>query len=415
MPYHACPLARPPPPALRPLPSFRHVLRPAGGLALLALLACDGAGTDTGDAGSGATAGGLTASDAAAPDAAGDAPRPAIALAVVAEEARDGDLVLRVKTRGDIYGDAIVNLSPEVSGTVAEVFVRPGARVTRGQPLVRLEPFPFDLAVREAQAALDEREQAYRESFMPESLVTGVGPTPEQRRALRIRSGVAAAEVRLERARWERARSEVTAPVDGVVDRFAAAPGERLAAGAPFATLVDVGAVRIEARVLEDDLPLIRVGGEALVTSAAVPGRTLRGRIDAVLPLVDSVRRTGRVIVRVPGERSLRPGMYADVDLEAQRLPARRLVPTRAIIERDARPLVFVVRDGRAQWTYILPGRSNGVETEVLPDSVSGEIPVRPGDQVIVDGHLTLTHDAAVTVSAVRERDGVRPARRDDR
>lgn len=350
--------------------------------------------------------------DGLATDAAGaDAPRASVELPIVAQEAREGDLVLRVNTRGDVYGDAIVRLSSEVGGTVAEVLVRSGARVTKGQPLVRLDPIPFDLAVREAQAALDEREQAFRESFMPESLVTGVGPTPDQRKALRIRSGAAAAEVRLERAQWERQRSVISSPVSGYVDRLDLGPGERLGAGTSFATVVDVSAVRIEARVLEDDLPLIRVGGEAVVTSAAVPGRVMRGRIDAVLPLVDSVKRTGRVIVRVPGETALRPGMYADVQLEAQRLTNRRLVPTRAIIERDTRPLVFVVRDGRAQWTYIQPGRSNGVETEVLPDSSSGLIPIEPGDQVIVDGHLTLTHDAAVTISAMREREESAPRR----
>jgi len=92
------------------------------------------------------------------------------------------------------------------------------------------------------------------------------------------------------------------------------------------------------------------------------------------------------------------------VRLEAQRLANRRLVPTRAIIERDGRPLVFVIKDGRAQWTYILPGRSNGRQTEVLPDTTTGIIPVNAGDQVIVEGHLTLTHDAPVRVVASRER-----------
>ena len=62
-----------------------------------------------------------------------------------------------------------------------------------------------------------------------------------------------------------------------------------------------------------------------------------------------------------------------------------------------------VVKNGRAQWTYITPCRSNGVDTEVLPDSASGQIPVKPGDEVIVEGHLTLTHDAPVRV-AKRER-----------
>jgi RND family efflux transporter MFP subunit len=348
---------------------------------------------------------GEAASAVVSADEAG-APRASVSLPIVAEVATEGDLILSVNTKGAVYGDVVVDLSSDVGGTVAEVLVKPGARVLKGQPLVRFDPYPFDLAVRAAQATLDEREQAFRESFAPESLVTGIGPTPDQRKALRIRSGAASAEVSLEKAKWERERAEIRSPVTGYVDRLDLAVGERIGAGSPIATVVDLGALRIEAQVLEHDLPLIRVGGEAMVTSAAIPGRQMRGRIDAVLPIVDSITRIGRVFVRVPGETALRPGMYADVQLEAQRLPDRIMVPAKAVIERDGRPLVFVVRDGRAQWTYIQPGRSNGVDTEVLPDSTTGQIPVEPGDQIIVDGHLTLTHDAAVTV-ALRERETV--------
>lgn len=334
-----------------------------------------------------------------------------MALPIVAQEARKGDLILRVNTKGAVYGDVVVRLATEVGGTVSEVLVTPGSRVTKGQPLVKLDSYPFDLAVRAAEATLAEREQSFRESFAPESLVTGIGPTPEQRRALRIRSGVASAEVSLEKAVWERGRAVIASPSNGYIERVDVAVGERVGAGTSIATVVDLSSLRIEAQVLEHDLPLIRIGGEAVVSSAAVPGRNMRGRIDAVLPLVDSITRIGRVIVRVPGETVLRPGMYADVQLEAQRLPDRIMVPSKAVIERDGRPLVFVVRDGRAQWTYILPGRSNGIDTEVLPDSSSGIIPINAGDQIIVDGHLTLTHDAAVTVSALREREDVAPRR----
>jgi len=98
--------------------------------------------------------------------------------------------------------------------------------------------------------------------------------------------------------------------------------------------------------------------------------------------------------------------MYADVTLEATRLPNRIIVPASAVIERDGRPLVFVVKEGRAQWVYINPGRSNGAEVEVLPDSSTGEIPVKPGDLVLVEGHLTLTHDAPVKVVVKAEREG---------
>jgi len=123
-----------------------------------------------------------------------------------------------------------------------------------------------------------------------------------------------------------------------------------------------------------------------------------------VLPLVDSATRAGRALIMVHGNGILRPGMYADVRLEATRLTGRIVVPARAVIERDNRPLVFVVRDGRAQWTYIQPGRTNGLETEVLPDSATGQIPLNVGDVVLVEGHLTLTHDAPVRVVPRAER-----------
>ena len=73
-----------------------------------------------------------------------------------------------------------------------------------------------------------------------------------------------------------------------------------------------------------------------------------------------------------------------------------------AVIERDGRPLVFVVRDGRAQWVYIQPGRSNGIDTEVLADDSTGEFPLAEGDTVLIEGHLTLTHDAPVRLVATR-------------
>lgn len=380
----------------------RHTPRPIAprlaALAALALLTAAGckAGADGAGGDSAATA--SSDSGAAAPDARGDSAQPAIALPVVAEDASDDDLVLRVTTTGQIRSDAVVKLRAEVVGSVARVLVKPGQRVTQGQELVRLDPYPFDLSVRDAQAKTDEAEQRFLESYVPESLVTGRGPTPEQRRALMNKAGLVGARLQLERAKYELERAIVRSPVTGTVDIVEVAVGEKVQSGQALLTVVDTRNLRIEAQVLEHDLPLVRVGGEATVSSAGAPGRVLRGRVDALLPLVDSTTRAGRAIVRITGDGTLRPGMYADVQLEATRLNNRRLIPARAVIERDGRPLVFVVKDGRAQWTYIVPGRSNGTHTEVLPDSASGEIPVKAGDPVIVEGHLTLTHDAPVRV-----------------
>lgn len=330
-----------------------------------------------------------------------------VSLPVVIDDAEDADLVLRVNTTGQVRSEAVVPLKAEVAGTVLQLLVRPGSAVRAGQPLVRFDPYPFDLAAREAQARADEAEQRFLESFVPESLVTGRGPQPDQRRALMNKSGLTAARLQLERARYEQARAVIASPVSGMVQSVSVATGEKVMSGQPVVTVVDTKRLTVDAQVLEHDLPLIRVGGDARITTAGASGNTVRGRIEAILPLVDTVARAGRAVVRIADTDRLRPGMYVDVQLEATRLRNRRLVPTRAVIERDGRPLVFVVRDGRAQWTYIVPGRNNGTHTEVLPDSSTGEIPVNPGDAVIVNGHLTLTHDAPVRV--VRDTTTRRP------
>ena len=371
--------------------------RPLALIALAALLAsaCDKLpGGDTPEA---------AAADSAAADEGGSA-ASTVSLPVVAGEVIDGDLVLSVNTTGQVRSDSEARIRSEVAGTVERVLVRPGDRVRAGQALVRLDPRPLDIDLAEAEVSLKERTQQYEDLYRPDSAATGVMPSQARLDAFVIRSGLAAARVRLQRAQLAKERAVIVAPFGGTVDRINAVVGDRLSAGQEIATIVDLGNLRIEAAVLEHDLPLIKVGGEAVITSAAIPGQAIPGRVRAILPLVDSTTRAGRVFVSATGGGALRPGMYADVRLEAQRLTNRRLVPTRAIIERDGRPLVFVIRDGRAQWTYVLPGRSNGRETEILPDSVSGQIPVNVGDRVIVEGHLTLIHDAPVRTVAARER-----------
>lgn len=343
------------------------------------------------------------ASDGPGPDSADAAEPGNLSLPVAGEAVRRGDLVLTIATTGQVRSAAVAQLRAETNGTVTEVLVRPGQTVRRGEPLVRLDTRPFDLAVREAEAALAEANIRYQGNLASDSILLGPGQEGQRRENALTLSGVPAAQVRLERAELDRERAEIVAPFDGVVERVDVAAGTRLGAGENIATIVDVTNLRVEAQVLEHDLPYVKVGGQAFVSTPGI-SVPIPGRVSAVLPLVDTAARAGTVVVSVAGRGGagtiapLRPGMYADLKLEATRLPNRIIVPARAVIERDGRPLVFVAKGGRAQWVYILPGRSNGVETEVLADSTSGEIPVAVGDTVLVEGHLTLTHDAPVRV-----------------
>ena len=382
---------------MTPLDATRRCVLLIVGVLLATTSACDKSGAANGAEPAAASSGG-DSSGATVPVPGADAPTNArpVSLPVTVAAVIEGDLVLSVSTTGQVRSDGEATLKAEVTGTIDRVVVRPGDRVKRGQPLVRFDPRPFDLNVQEAEAAVAEAEVRYQDAIAPDSIVLGKAPSPELRRIALTRSGLQAARVRLERSKLERERAVIVAPFDGMVDRVDRANGERVQAGETLTRVVNLAALRIEASVLEHDLPLVKEGGSALVTSSAARDKSVRGTITAVLPMIDTTTRSGRVFVRLPNTGVLRPGMYADVKLEAERLRKRRLIPARAVIQRDGRPLVFVVKEGRAQWVYINPGLSNGIETEVLADSATGLIPVEVGDRVIVAGHLTLTHDAPV-------------------
>lgn len=332
-------------------------------------------------------------------------PTTGLALPVGGDLVRKGDLVLSVATTGQVRSDAVASLKAEVTGTVEEVRVRPGSTVNKGEVIARLDTRPFDLAVREAEAALASARIRLQGNLAGDSIMLGRDQEELRQKNTVAVSDVPSAEVRLERAKLDREQAVITAPFSGVIDRVDISAGERVSVGQAVATVVDVNHLRVEAQVLEHDLPFVRVGGEAQISTPATGTTPVLGKIIAVLPLVDSATRAGRVVVAVntSARGALRPGMYADLRLEATRLPNRILVPARSVIERDGRPLVFVVKGGRAQWQYILPGRTNGIDTEVLPDSTSNEIPVAVGDTVLVEGHLTLIHDAAVKVTTRKE------------
>ena len=213
--------------------------------------------------------------DPAAPNtAATDSNKTAstLALPVVGEPVRRGDLVLTVNATGQIRTDAASTLKAETAGTVKDVLVRPGDAVIRGQVLVRLDPKPLDLDVRSAQAALGSATVTYNSQIVTDSLADKRGVVrPERRAFLKAQSGIDGAQIALEKARLAREHADIIAPFDGVIESVGVAVGDHVN-GNDIATVVDLKDLRVEAQVLEHDLPLLHTGGEAWVTIAARSG-----------------------------------------------------------------------------------------------------------------------------------------------
>jgi multidrug efflux pump subunit AcrA (membrane-fusion protein) len=411
--------------------------------ALIVLGASAGCGTRDASDASAAAKGAATPAGAATPDPAAAA-RPDSSqihkpIAVTVAPVMIGDLVHSVSAEGRLRARREVEIQFELSGTLERLMVDEGERVRAGEVLAQLDQREYRAALEEARArhlrALSElavnleaqppeapNDTAlgdYREGIeaLRRDLRTGRVSYEDyrdrsqalelealqrgafRRHVLEARTGFAEAKAADERAQLNFERTEIRAPFDGTVTGLDRVAGEKAYAGQTLCRLIDTRDLEAEVHVLESDLGSLQVGHPALLTITAVDV-TLPVRVSVVSPDVDAESRTCRVLLRFANDDPrIRPGMFARAEIATEVLSQRRLVPREAVLTREDRPLVFKVVDDRAIWVYVETGARNDTYIEVT--GVAPGATLEPEDRVVVSDHLTLAHEAAVSVARV--------------
>lgn len=121
---------------------------------------------------------------------------------------------------------------------------------------------------------------------------------------------------------------------DAQMDRMAREGGAGLLAG--------TGPGLVYVQVYEDEAGVVKPGQTVDLTSPALPGKTLRGRVESLDRVVDPATRTLRARARVAeGAEQLRPEMYLEAVIHVP-LGRRRAVPKEAVIDTGLRRIVYV-------------------------------------------------------------------------
>lgn len=334
-----------------------------------------------------------------------------------AEVVRD-TLWIRVTAAGQAEAFRRATLSAQVDGVVRAIPVRENQPVAMGGRLLQVDTVEHALGVAQARADLTAAETDYRQQTLFDDAIEDAAVRLERERIARSRSGLDQAEVRLRQAELQLARTRVDAPFSGRIADLRVVEGQHVTVGTELLTIVDLDPIKVEVQVLEAELGLLTEGRRAEVTFAAFPGEVFDGAIETINPLVDPEHRTGRVTVLLPNpDGRIKPGMYAEVSLDAEALPDRVLVPRGAILERGTgrrRTMLFVYeegpRGGLAKWRYVNPGRENDSHVEILREGPEQGM-VEPGEVVLVDGHHYLAHDTPVRLVDDVAAEGGRPGR----
>jgi len=327
-----------------------------------------------------------------------DVPQPVAGAAALRDT-----LWIRVTAAGQAEAFRRTGVTTQVDGWVVGVPVRENQPVSRGSLLTLVDSTEYALRVAQARADLRNAEADFQQMTLFDDEIPDPTVREDRSRLARTRSGVEQREVELRRAELELARTRVTAPFDGRVANLRVVEGQYVTPGTELLTIVDLDPIKVEVQVLESELAFLSPGRNAQVTFAAYPGERFTGRIETINPVVDPDTRTGRVTVHIRNtDGRIKPGMYAEVSLDAEALPDRVMVPRAAILERGEgrrRTMLFVYDGsdgvGLAKWRYVNLGRENDTHVELLREGPEQDF-VEPGEVVLVNGHHYLAHDTPI-------------------
>ncbi|MBM3507350.1 MAG: efflux RND transporter periplasmic adaptor subunit [Alphaproteobacteria bacterium] len=275
-----------------------------------------------------------------------------------------------------------VTVKSEIPGSIAEVRVNKGDRVTPGQVIARLDLGDRAARLSEAQANAANRQLEYNIA----KALTDQGNTALTR-LVAAQAALESANAALTRVELEIDKTEIRAPFMGVVEDRPAQIGDFLNAGAPVALVVDDDPFLVVGAVSENDVHLVKVGTRGMAT--LIGGRRVEGIVRFLATVADPQTRTYRVEMTVANpQHNIRAGMTASMVIPVG-TSAAHFVPASALVLNESGQVgVKAVADGRVVFhpARVLTSENSGIWLDGLPAIVSvitvGQQFVRAGDTV---------------------------------
>ncbi|MHB8068738.1 MAG: efflux RND transporter periplasmic adaptor subunit [Desulfobaccales bacterium] len=260
---------------------------------------------------------------------------------------------------GTVISKTLAQVSSQVPGRVAKVWVEAGSRVKAGAPLVALNAPEFQARLSQAQAQLNQAAADYQryQRLRKEEAVS-----PQEFGAMEARYRTARAQVA--EAATMQGYTVVKATEAGIVAERRVAVGDLAQPGQPLVILYNPDKLQIEGEVNDSYRQQIKVGESVRVSVPALKWQAGLPLAE-IFPISQAGSRTFKVRTAIIQNPDLVPGMFARLEL---RLAAARglLIPQAAVRQVGQLSMVEVLVDGRATRRQVQLGRQVGEQVEVL-------------------------------------------------
>src|SRR5437660_2082991 len=333
-----------------------------------------------------------------------------------------GPIEQTVNATGTVNPVSTVQVGTYVSGPIQAIDVNFNSPVKKGQRVAKIDPAPFAVKVREAEASLKNAQAKVvgdradtrlkklllerNRTLLARNLVAqndlDTAETAYEQALAQLaldQAGVAQAEASLEEAQVNLRYTDILSPVDGVVVSRNVDVGQTVAASFQTPTLFliaqDLTKMQVDTNVSESDVGRVQEEQPATFTVDAYPGQRFRGKVAQVrnAPIIVQNVVTYDVVVAVDNSGlELKPGMTANVSITTAKRDQALRIPVRALRFRpdeagaaapDAKP-----KEESAVYVLAPDGALRRVEVEAgVRDNQHGEVlsgDRHEGDQIAV-------------------------------
>ena len=346
------------------------------------------------------------------------APQGAVAQApavrVVAVEvatARKQSTPIQIEALGTVTPMAAVAIRSRIDSEIAEVLFADGARVKKGDVLIKLDGRAIEAQILQAEgniardkAQLEGAERDLRRytELVAKSATPVTNLDNAKTQAAVFAAAQKADEALLKNLQGQLSYATITAPISGRISAAAVKVGNlvRSADLLPIATIIQTAPVYVSFPVPQITLPALRdaVAEGTPSIEVVIPGDPKRavGRVAMIDNTVDP--GTGMVGVRAlmsNQDELLWPGTLVQTYLKL-RSEESVTVPAAAVQVSQTGNIIYVIKGETAQLVPVKVAR-------VVDDTAVIESGIAPGDTVVVDGHLQLTNGSRVAIRASKK------------
>lgn len=311
---------------------------------------------------------------------------------VIFSKADANALEQTLSSRGLVEPVQEINLQTQTSGFITNWNLKDGQRVQAGEKLITLDKKEKLIALRESEITLQKTQLEFDlEKRQRLSASGGKELSAQEISYLKNLTGLAQAELNVEKAKIQLDYTEVLAPFSGIIDLGVnGTVGQYMSQGTLIGKLVNQEKIKIKIDVLESVISQIKENQSVIIYHFGMD--TLKGVITGISPLISTQNRTGKVIAIADNKiNQYKSGMSVNIKIITGIEKGKVRLPRAAVLERDQRFVTFKLINKTVEWVYVTP---HLMTTEWV---ILNTEEIIPGDTIAVDKHFTLSHLQKVT------------------